>query len=34
LIEDAVTMFLAHCDSNRPTRRATPRLSRTGGARS
>ena len=34
LIEDAVTMFLAHCDSTRPTRKATPRLSRTRGARS
>jgi hypothetical protein len=34
LIEEAVTMFLAHCDSTRSTRKATPRLSRTKEARS
>ncbi len=34
LIEDAVSMFLAHCEPTRSTRKATPRLSRTRGARS
>ena len=32
LIEEAVTMFLAHCQSTRRTPRAKPRLSRTKGA--
>lgn len=34
LIEEAVTMFLAHCESTRSTRKAAPRTSRTKGARS
>jgi AcrR family transcriptional regulator len=34
LIAEAVTMFLAHCDSTRPRRKATPGLSRSRGARS
>jgi AcrR family transcriptional regulator len=34
LIEESVTMFLAHCKSTRSTRKVTPRLSRTRGARS
>jgi AcrR family transcriptional regulator len=33
LIEEAVSMFLAHCESTRSTRKATPRSSRTKGAR-
>jgi AcrR family transcriptional regulator len=33
LIEEAVTMFLAYCESPRSTRKATPRSSRTKGAR-
>jgi AcrR family transcriptional regulator len=34
LIEEAVTMFLAHCESTRSKRRATTRSSRTRGDRS
>jgi AcrR family transcriptional regulator len=34
LIEEAVTMFLAHCESIQPRRKATHRVSRTIGARS
>jgi AcrR family transcriptional regulator len=34
LIEESVTMFLAHCKSTRSKRKVTPRLSRTRGAQS
>jgi hypothetical protein len=34
LIEEAVTMFLTHCEPTRFPRRAKPRSSRTKGARS
>jgi AcrR family transcriptional regulator len=34
LTEEVVTMFLAHCESTRSTRKPTPRLSRSKGARS
>ena len=34
LIEEAVTMFLAHCESTRSTRKAMPRSPKTRGARS
>ena len=34
LIEEAVTMFLAHCEPSRPTRKAASRSFRTKGARS
>jgi AcrR family transcriptional regulator len=33
LIDEAVTMYLAHCESTRTKRRAAPRLSQTRGAR-
>ena len=34
LIEEAMSMFLAHCESTRSTHKATPRSSKTKGARS